>query len=180
MKYLFGDSVEFPLQRNFLELLDNYIDTSVKAIICENTVFENKEDIMDRRRLKNSVLAEMDTFLSTVKKAISSAVGMSKEQDEISKYAQKSKDFLINFIEEGKINFSEEIFKEIAQFEKDIDLADEQNRKTLESFLIQDPLPIIDKKYTIKAMKKGYSSMVQNYCEGDITYAFTIRETKHK
>jgi hypothetical protein len=178
MKYLFGDSEEFPLQRDFLELLENYIDTSVKTITSENTVFENKKDIMDRRRLKNSVLAEMDTFLSTVKNAISSAVSISKEQDKISKYAQKSKDFLVNFIEEGKKNFSEEIFKEIAQFEEEIDQADEQNRKRLESFLIQDPLPIIDKKYTITAAKKEYLSMVQNDCEGDITYAFTIASSE--
>ena len=113
MKYLYGDSTELPLQRDFLGLLDNYIDISVKSITIENAVFDLKETIKDRRGLKNSVLDEMDNFVLTVETAISGAVSRSKEQEMIVKYADKSKDFLKKFIEDGKTKFSEEIFREI-------------------------------------------------------------------
>src|SRR5574341_99308 len=169
MKYLYGDSTEFPPQRDFLALLDNFVDTSVKAITLENTVFNLKETIRDRRILKNSVLEEMDNFLLTVENAISAAVERSKEQETIVRYAGKSKEFLKNFIEEGKTKYSDEIFREIAEFEKKVNEADEENRKTLESFFIQDPIPIINKKYTIKAMKEGYSAKVRVDCEGEIS-----------
>ena len=178
MGYLFGDSVKFPLKRDFLGLLDDYIDTAVETIARENDVFESKEDIMDRRRLKNSVLAEMNTFLNTVKNAISEAVGKSKEQEAIEQYAQRSNDFLNNFIEDGTKNFSDEIFQEIAQFEGEIDQADELNRQKLESFLMQDPIPIINKKYTLKMMKKGYSSIVQNDSMENISYVFKIESSE--
>jgi len=145
MKYLYGDSAEFPLQRDFLGLLDNFIDTSVKTITLENTVFDLKENIKDRRNLKNSVLDEMDAFLLTVENAIAGALSRSKEQETIVKYAEKSRGFLKNFIEEGKTKFSGEIFQEIAEFEKKVDESDEENRKTLESFFISDPIPIINK-----------------------------------
>lgn len=118
MKYLYGDSTEFPLQRDFLGLLDNYIDTSVKAITLEYNVFDLKETIKDRRRLKNSVLDEMDNFLLTVETSISGAVARSKEQGTIVKYAEKSKDFLKKYIEDGKTKFSDDIFQEIADLKK--------------------------------------------------------------
>jgi len=178
MKYLYGDSAEFPLQRDFLGLLDNFIDTSVKTITLENTVFDLKENIKDRRNLKNSVLDEMDAFLLTVENAIAGALSRSKEQETIVKYAEKSRGFLKNFIEEGKTKFSGEIFQEIAEFEKKVDESDEENRKTLESFFISDPIPIINKKYTLKAMKEGYSSKVMVDCEGEISCEFEIASSE--
>ncbi len=178
MKYLFGDSTEFPLQIDFLGLLGNFVDTSVKAISLENKVFDLKEIIMDRRRLKNSVLDEMDSFLLTVENAIGGAVSRSKEQETIVKYAEKSKEFLKKFIEDGKTKFSDEIFQEIAQFEENIDRADEENRKTLESFFILDPVPLINKKYTIKAERKGYSAKVQVDCEGAISFVYDIASSE--
>ena len=178
MKYLFGDSTESPLQIDFLGLLDNFIDTSVRAITLENTVFDLKENIRDRRNLKNSVLDEMDAFLLTVENAIAGAVSRSKEQETILKYAEKSRGFLKNFIEEGKTKFSGEIFQEIAEFEKKVDESDEENRKTLESFFISDPIPIINKKYTLQATKDGYSSKVMVDCEGEISCAFEIASSE--
>ncbi len=178
MKYLFGDSTAFPMQKNFLGILDNFLDTSVKAISLENTVFNLKEDIKDRRRLKNSVLDEMDSFILTVENAISGAVARSKEQKTILQYAEKSKDFLKKFMEEGKTKFSDEIFQEITEFEKKVDLTDRENGKTLESFFIHDHIPIINKKYTIKATKEGYSAKVQVDCEGEISCIFDIASSE--
>jgi len=178
MKYLYGDSTEFPLQKDFLGLLDNFIDTSVKAITLENTVFSLKEDIKDRRRLKNSVLDEMDSFLTTVENAIAGAVARSKEQETILKYSEKSKEFLKKFIEEGKAKFSDEIFREIEEFEKKVDEADEENRKTLEFFFISDPIPIINKKYTLKVTDEGYSAKVQIDCEDEISSVFEIASSE--
>ncbi|GFO96932.1 chromosome segregation ATPase [groundwater metagenome] len=174
MKYLFGDTMDFPPQRDFLRLLDNFTDTSVKAISIENTVFELKETIIDRRRLKNSVMDEMETFLLTVENAISEAVRRSKEQEIIIQYADKSREYLKKSIEDGKNKISDEIYQEIAQLEKKVDEADEDNRKTLESFFIQDPVQIINKKYALKAAVEGYSAKVQVFCEGDIICVFEI------
>jgi hypothetical protein len=176
--YLYGDSAEFPVQRDFLGLLDNFIDTSVKAITLENTIFDLKENVKDRRRLKNSVLDEMDSFLLTVENAIGGAVARSKEQKTIIQYAEKSKHFLNKFIEDGKIKFSDEIFKEITQFEEKIDRVDEESRKTLEAFLIQDPVPIIKKIYTLKATDEGYSAKVRLDCEADISCVFEIASSE--
>ena len=66
---------------DFLRLLNNYVETGVKTIDLENAVFDLKETIMDRRRLKNSVIDEMDNFILTVENAIGGAVSRSKEQE---------------------------------------------------------------------------------------------------
>lgn len=92
MRFLFGDSTEFQMQIDFLSLLNNFVETSVKTIKLENAVFDLKETIMDRRRLKNSVTDEMDNFILTVENAIGGAVARSKEQDTIVKYAEKSRE----------------------------------------------------------------------------------------
>jgi len=118
MKILFGDSTESPLHRDFLALLDCYIDTSVKVIMLENTVFDLKEEIRDRRKLKNSVLEQMDNCLSTSELAISNAIATSKEKTAINQYAQKSKEFLKKYIEDGKVKFSDEVFREIQTTKK--------------------------------------------------------------
>jgi hypothetical protein len=174
MKYLFGDTTDFPPQRDFLKLMDNFTDTSVKAISIENNVFELKEKILDKRRFKNSVLDEMDIFLLTLENAISDVISKSKEQEIIIRYADKSREFLKKFIEDGKNKLSDEIFQEIDRLEKKVDEANEDNRKTLESFFIQDPVHIISKKYSLKAAEHGYSTKVQVSCEGTITCEFEI------
>jgi len=174
MKFLFGDSTESPLQRDFLALLDSYIDTSVKVIMLENTVFDLKEEIRDRRKLKNSVLEQMDNCLSTSEQAISNAIAASKEKTAISQYAQKSKDFLKKYIEDGKVKFSDEVFKEISDYEKKVNSADKDNRATLESFFVQDPLPVIYKNFIIKSAKDGFSAKVKVDFEGDISVIYGI------
>jgi hypothetical protein len=178
MKYLYGDSTEFQMQIDFLRLLNNFVETSVKTIKLENAVFDLKETIMDRRKLKNSVIDEMDNFTLTVENAIVGAVSRSKEQETIIKYAEKSKEFLKKFIEDGKTKFTDEIFQEITQFEKKIDEADEGNRKTLESFFIYDPIPIIGKIYIIKAAEKGFSAKVQVDSEDNISCIFDIASSE--
>ncbi len=178
MKYLYGDSTEFPLQKDFLGQLDNYVDTSIKSITLENKIFSLNEDIKDKRRLKNSVLDEMDSFLITVESAIADAVAGSKEQETILKYAEKSKEFLKKFIEEGKAKFSDEIFREIEELEKNVYEAVEENRKTLELFFISDPIPIVNKKYTLKARDEGYFAKIQIDCDGEISSIFEIASSE--
>ncbi len=178
MRYLFGDSTDFPLQRDFLKLLDSFIDTGVRAISLDNAVFDLKQTIIDRRRLKNSVLDEMDTFQLTIENAISSAAGGSKEQAVIIEYAAKSKDFLKELIEEGKNKFSDEIMREIARLEKKIEEIDEENRKVIEAFFIQDPVHIFNKRYTVKATAEGYSAQVQVDCEGNISCIFELASSE--
>ncbi|MDO8725449.1 MAG: hypothetical protein Q7J35_05225 [Candidatus Methanoperedens sp.] len=178
MKYLFGDTTDFPLQRDFLKLLDNFTDTSVKAISIENKVLELKDKILDKRRFRNSVLEEMDIFLMRIENAISEAIANSEEQEIIIQYADKSKEFLKKFMDEGKNKFSDEILREIDQLVKKVDEADEENRKTLESFFIQDPVNIISKKYTLKKAEKGYSAKVLVFCEGTITCLFEIASSE--
>jgi len=129
MRFLYGDSTEFQMQIDFLRLLNNFVETSVKTIKFENAVFDLKETIIDRRRLKNSVTDEMDKFILAVENAIEGAVAISKEQETIVKYADKSKEYLKTFIEEGKTKFSDEISREIAELEKKIEEANEENRK---------------------------------------------------
>lgn len=178
MKYLFGDTADFPLQRDFLKLLDNFTDTSVRAISIENSVLELKEKILDKRRLKNSVLDEMDIFLLTLENAISDSVGKSKEQGIILQYADKSREFLKKFINDGKNKLSDDILQEISRLEMKLAEANEDNRITLESFFIQDPVHIINKKYALKANVDGYSAKVQVICEGNITCVFKIASSE--
>ncbi|MDL5503465.1 MAG: hypothetical protein QSU88_09640, partial [Candidatus Methanoperedens sp.] len=130
------------------------------------------------RRLKNSVTDEMDNFILAVENAIEGAVTRSKEKETIVKYADKSKEYLKTFIEEGKTKFSDEISREIVQLEKKIEEANEENRKLLETFFIYDPIPATGKKYTIKAVEKGYSANVQVNCEGGISLFLCIASSE--
>ncbi|NJD52535.1 MAG: hypothetical protein FIB07_06655 [Candidatus Methanoperedens sp.] len=174
MRFLYGDSTEFRMQIDFLRLLNSFVDTGVKTIKFENAVFDLKETIIDRRRLKNSVTDEMDNFILAVENAIEGAVTRSKEQETIVKYADRSKEYLKTLIEEGKTKFSDEISREIAQLEKKIEEANEENRKLLETFFIYDPIPATGKKYTIKLIEKGYSANVQVDYESGISCLFYI------
>ena len=174
MKYLYGDSTEFKTEKDFLELLDNFIDVSVKGISTENGILDTKEQIKNRRILRDSVLNEMDIFLSAIEIAITDAVSKSKEQETIVKHAEKIKESSKKYIEENKTALSDDTAQEIESSEKDISKMSEENRELLESFFIGDPIPIIDKKYYIKATEEGYSIKVQTYCDGNISYIFNI------
>ncbi len=174
MKYLFGDSTEFPMQIDFLRLANNFIDTSVKVVTLENSVLEMKEDINEKRRYMDSVLAEMDGFLLTVDNAISEAVTKSREKEMIARYAQKSRESLKRIIEDGKAKFSDETSQKIAQLEEQIKGTNEDSRKIMEAFFIQDPIPVINKKFVIKITEKGNSANVLAGCEGNVSYMFEI------
>lgn len=174
MRFLYGDSTEFDLQIDFLRLINNFIDTGVRSIRFENAIFDLKNKIIDKEKFNSSVIEDFDNFVSKVENAISEAAAGSKEKDTITGYAEKSKEFLKTYIEESKTKFAEGVSKEIVQFEKEIDIANEENRKTMESFFIYDPIPIVDEKYTVKATEKGYSATLQIDCESGISCIFHI------
>lgn len=178
MRFLYGDSTEFDLQIDFLRLLNNFVDTGVRTIKYENAIFDLKNNIIERKKYNASVIEDMNSFVLNVETAISEAVASSKEQETLVKYADKSKEYFNKFIEESKIKFSDEILKEIAQLEKKIKEACEENRKILESFFIYDPIPIIDEKYTIRATEKGYSAELKIDCEGGISSIFQIASSE--
>lgn len=178
MRFLYGDSTEFDLQIDFLRLLNNFVDTGVRTIKYENAIFDLKNNIIERNKYNASVIEDMNSFVLNVETAISGAVSSSKEQETLVKYADKSKEYFNKFIEESKIKFSDEILKEIAQLEKKIKEACEENRKILESFFIYDPIPIIDEKYTIRATEKGYSAKLKIDCDGGISSVFHIASSE--
>ncbi|VVB87194.1 Uncharacterised protein [uncultured archaeon] len=177
-KYLFGDSTESQLKRDFLALLDNYVDTCVKAITLENSVFQLKEDIMDRRKLKNTIIEQLDMCLLTSEQAISNAVATSKEKTTITQYAAKGREFLKKYIDDGKVRLSEEVFKEISDFDKKVNFSDKENRAILETFFIHDPLNIIQRNFIIKATKDGFAAKVKVDFEGDISVIYGIASSQ--
>lgn len=174
MKYLFGDSTEFKTERDFLELLDNFIDVSIKGISTENRILDIKEQMKNKRLLRDSVLSEMSTFLSAIEITVADAVSKSKEQETIISHAEKIKESIKSYIEENKITFSDNTAQEIESLQKDIANMVEENRDMFESFFVQDPISIIDKKYDIKTTEEGYSVLIQTYCENDISYIFSV------
>lgn len=174
MKYLFGDSTESSLERDFLGLFDYFLDVCIESVKLENMVFGLKDDSRKREELKDSVLKEMDSFQLIVDKAISGAVLKSKEKERISHYADKSKHFLEKFIIEGKREFSDDIKKELTELNDKIEETNESTRVTLEPFFMKDPISIINKKYTISTMDEGYSANVVVEYEGDISCVFDI------
>lgn len=178
MRFLYGDSTEFDLQIDFLRLLNNFIDTGVRTIKYENAIFDLKNSIIERQKYNTSVIEDMNRFLVKVETAISESVASSKEQETLVEYADKSKVLFNKFIEESKTKLSDEIEKEIAQLEKKIKEACEENRKILESFFIYDPIPIVEENYTIKASEKGYSAKLKINCEGGISSLFHIASSE--
>lgn len=178
MRFLYGDSTEFDLQIDFLRLLNNFVETSVRTIKYENAIFNLKNTIIERQKYNTSIIEDMNGFVLKVETAISEAVASSKERETVVKYADKSKEFFNKFIEESKTKLSDEIIKEIAQLEKKIKEASEENRKILESFFIYDPIPIVDEKYTIKATEKGYSAKLKIDCEGGFSSLFHIASSE--
>ncbi len=176
MRYLFGDSTEFNIQRDFLQLLNNFINMGIKGITLENIVFDSREKIENKRLFKDSVLAEMDMLLSTIDNAIADAISRSKEQDTIVKHAEKSKELVKNYIEDSKTKVATDISQEISVFEQEIIDVNKENLEILEYFFIQDPIIITDKRYSVKITEEGYYILVQTYC-GDISYVFSVTAT---
>lgn len=173
MKYLFGDSTEFNVQRDFLQLLDNFIDTSIKGTTLENTVFDSREKIKNKLLFRDSVLTEMDMLLLTIDNAVTDAVSRSKEQEIIARHAEKSRVLIKNYIEESKTKFANDISQEIDISGQEIVDANKENVDVLESFFIQDPIIITDKRYSIKITEEGYYALVQTYCNDNISYVFS-------
>lgn len=174
MRYLFGDSTEFPLQRNFLELLNSFVDISVESIINENEILLFKEDIDHICKIKDTVQDNMDLFSSTVDNMISDIVSNNGNRDHIVKFAGKSKDFLKMTADIYKENFSQEVLQETSQLEKMIYDIREKNRKMLERFFYIDPIYAINKECSLKTTKEGYSIKIKVEYEGDISCIFDI------
>lgn len=172
MRYLFGDSTEFPVQKNFLELLDSFVDVAVKTIELENNVYDLKDNIKDRNILNNSISHDVDNFFSTVDGTISNIVEKSKDRETIVVCAEKSKDILKKIIDDSKTRLSTEISQEIFQLEKKINDINEENRKILESLFLQDSIPMVDKNYDFKITEEGYSIKIKADHEGDVSSVF--------
>ena len=178
MKYLFGDSTESNIERNYLELLETLVGASVETIGLDNEILVLKGQIDDRIRLKKCVLDEMDNFIPVVEKTISNRAIERKDDDIFAQCAERSKELLAASINNCKDKFADDMSQEILPYQGKISEIENKNKKTLEPFLIQDPIPIINKKYTIKAVKDDYSAKVQTNCEGNVSYIFTVASSE--
>lgn len=174
MRYLFGDSTESNIERNYLELLENFVGTSIETIGLDNEILVLKGHIDNRNKLKKCVFDNMANFTSLIDKTISNSSIERKDDDMFVQCSERSKELLTVSIDNCKAKFADEISQEILPYQGKISEIEDKNKKMLEPFLIQDPIPIISKKYTIKAIKDDYSAKVQINCTGNISYIFSV------
>ena len=174
---MFADSTEFPLQRDFIDLMERFADMSIEAIPTQKQILELKKGIGDIEAQKTSKLSQIDDFQEKICASI----------DEVrSKFGEGG---FLGVAEAIKGDVEDEIklFREAEEklFDERIKTLKSELKKrqasllhVLGEFLYYDPLDVSEVGISAAWEGKSYTSQLNILCSTGIEYAFNLDFSK--
>ncbi len=121
----------------------------------------------------NERLARLDGF----HREISVPLERLKERDDadyVDRLSTQVKEFVGAAVEQAKSRASEEDAKELSEVASRMTSEKTKALKSLESYLVSSPIPLMERTLTVRLGDSGYEAEVHYSCKGNISYRFTL------
>jgi hypothetical protein len=174
---MFADSTDFPLQRDFIDLLERFADMSIEALPTQQQIFELKESIRSTEDKKTAKLSKIDDF----EKKIGSSI-----DDVTSKFGEGG--FLgVSEAIKGDAADKVLVFREAEEklFNEQLKTLNSELKKRqasllniLGEFLYYDPLDVSEVEILVTREGKAYTSSLGITCSSGIAYTFGLNFSK--
>jgi hypothetical protein len=157
MRYLYGDSVPFPLQYNFLTTLETFVASAAKAVELEVEVGRFEGSLVESANVRATALNELDYFHNTVMRALGE-VSTHAHKPHTADYARQIHDHAARIIEEAKRSHADLSERERAHAQNEVERRRGDTRAALETFLTVGRLPSNEARISMR-LDGGHNEM---------------------
>ncbi len=170
---MYADSVEFPIQRDFIDLLERYADMAIEAVPCQQQIVDLKKRLVTLEAKEAQRLSQIDQYTGEITTSVEEVTARFKDK-ELERVSQGIKAAVQ--AQAGEFRESER-----KQFEEQLKVLREDLKKrqgsllvVLGEFLYHDPIEVETIEIVANLKGKSYSAELTVRSSSSITYSFAL------
>jgi hypothetical protein len=177
MKYLFGDSVPFPLGYNFLATLDAFVGSATRAVQINGEIQQLQAAALAGAASRTRSMAELETFHRGMIRTIHEFTSRTNEP-QTGEYARQIEEYATGLVEQAKASATQASEREQLNARGEIERRRHDARAALEGFLLGARLPASEAKISMRLAdgRNELSAVLVN--PNGIMTAFTLAGTQ--
>jgi hypothetical protein len=174
---MFADSTDFPLQRDFIDLVERLADMAIEALPTQQQIFELKESIKSTEGKKTAKLSKIDDFEYKIGSSIDNVTekfgeGGFKGVSEAIKGDAADEVLVFRKAEEKLFN------EQLKTLNSELKKRQTSLLHILGEFLYYDPLDVSEVEILVSREGKTYASSLGISCSSGIEYKFGLNFSK--
>ncbi len=172
MRYMYGDSTEFPLKKDFLALLQDFIAVVIEAADLEEGLLNADEAVKKLTYEKESDLKDIESFKDRIILLIDETLESFGKKDVLLDCSAEIKEFVSRTCNVGAKNRVYSFTSIVASENEKIAGLEQRMMTLLDGFFKNDPSSF--KKYSLELKREGesYNSRLTLFYDKEITSQF--------
>jgi len=155
VRYMYGDSTEFPLKNDFLAVLRDFIDVVIEAADLEEGLLNADEAVKTIECEKESDLEDIKSFKDRILVSINETLESFEENDVLLDCSAEIKEFVSKTCDAGAKNRAYSLTSKVASEREKITGLEHRMLALLDRFFTSDPLST--KEYSLELSREGES-----------------------
>jgi hypothetical protein len=172
-KYMYADSTEFPLQRDFIDLLERYADMAIEAMPNQQQILELKKRISTDETQKKAKLSQIDIYRKELLSSIDTVTSKLGRED-FAKVSDGMKAAANQQVDEFRKSEEKRYQEQIKALKAELSKRQSTLLQVLGEFLYHDPLEVSEIQILATLKGKSYTSQVKVTCSIGASYSFTL------
>lgn len=149
MRYLYGDSVPFPLQYNFLTTLETFVASAARAVELQFETQRVEASTAGAAAARAKSLDELEVFHRAVMRAVHECATRTTSPV-ATDYARQIQEHAARIVEQAKSSHGQSSERELAQVRSEIERRRAEIRAALETFLTVGRLPTTESRVSMR------------------------------
>jgi hypothetical protein len=149
MRYLYGDSVPFPLQYNFLTTLETFVSSAARAVELQFEMQRLEASTAGAAASRAKSLQELDNFHQSVMRAVHECATRTTHPV-AADYARQIQEHGARLLEQARSTHTQSSERDQAQVRSEIDRRRSEIRAALETFLTVGRLPTTESRVSMR------------------------------
>lgn len=148
MRYLYGDSVPFPLGLDFLKTIDAFVTGAARVVRLEAELADLEAHLEQAHAARSQALEGLERFHRTVMHTLRESSMRSMDAATLD-YARVITDTAVRFVDEATRAANGATEHDRRSLRPEIDRRRSEQRVALEAFFVAAPLPVLDDRLSL-------------------------------
>lgn len=163
MRYLYGDSVPFQLQYNFLTTLETFVTCAAQAVLRQFEIQQFLATTAEAAAARNKAIEELEGFHRSVMAAVRSCANRITNPV-AADYTRQVQEYAVRLVEEHRRGYLQTNEREQMGAQGEIERRKVEVRAAVETFLTSARLPTVESKVSMRLdnMHNDFSAVFTN------------------
>jgi hypothetical protein len=170
---MYADSTDFPLQRDFIDLLERYADMSIEAMPNQQQILELKERVSTAKTQKKVKLSQIDVYQKELLSSIDTVTSKVGKED-FAGVSDGMRSAANQQVDEFRKSEEKRYEDEIKALKAELSKRQSTLLHVLGEFLYHDPLDVSEVEILASLKEKSYASQLKVTCSIGASYSFVL------